>query len=208
MKRPFPRTPRHPLSAGRLPHLPAASSLRIASTCVACFFLSYGVKIPTRVVFTAQHTESSLSQELFQRVNSYRSSRGAAPLTRHSGLDRLAQDHCEYLRQHRGTFSLYGKNVSHLGFETRARIASLYYHMDACSENVAFTMSRPTETQTVTALVSLWQHSENHEYAMSQKTWTDTGIGIVVDRDGAVFATQIFGIGHNALLVEQTRQEP
>jgi uncharacterized protein YkwD len=95
-----------------------------------------------------------------------------------------------------------------MGFEARARIASIQYHMDTCSENVAFTMSRPTETQTVTALVSLWQHSENHEYTMSQKTWTDTGIGTVVDRDGAVFATQIFGVDHNAFLAEQNREDP
>lgn len=160
------------------------------------------------MVFTARHTESSLSQELFQRVNSYRSNRGAPPLQRHAGLDRLAQDHCEYLRQHRGTFSLYGNNVSHMGFETRARIASLHYHMDACSENVAFTMSRPTEAQTATALVRLWQNSENHEYAMKQKAWTDTGIGTVVDRDGAVFATQIFGVASSSFLVERNREEP
>ncbi len=170
--------------------------------------LSCGGGIPTTVRWTSRHNESTLSQELFQRVNSYRSSRGVSSMQRNAGLDLLARQHCEYLRQHRGTFSLYGKNVSHMGIETRARLASLRYHIDTYGENVAFTMSLPTETQTVTALVRLWQNSENHQYAMVQKAWTDTGVGTVVDRDGAVFATQIFGIVNDSFLVKLKREEP
>ena len=158
----------------------------------------------SRHLFVARHTESTLSQQLFQEVNAYRRSRGVAQLPRHAGLDQLAREHSEYLRKHRGTFSLYGKNVSHIGAETRARVAYLRYRMDPCSENVAFTLSRDSETQTAKAIAQLWQNSANHEVAMSNNTWTDTGVGTVIDKDGAVFATQIFGVSRNFQMVQKT----
>lgn len=162
----------------------------------------------SRHLFVARHTEATLSQQLFQEVNAYRRSRGAAQLPRHPGLDQLAREHSEYLRKHRGTFSLYGKNVSHIGADKRARVAFLLYQMDTCSENVAFTLSRGSEAQTAKAVAQLWQNSANHEVAMADPTWTDTGVGTVVDKDGAVFATQIFGVRRNFQMVGKTPPTP
>ena len=162
----------------------------------------------SRHLFVARHTEATLSQQLFQEVNAYRRSRGAAQLPRHAGLDQLAREHSEYLRKHRGTFSLYGKNVSHIGADKRARVAWLLYQMDTCSENVAFTFNRGSEAQTAKAVAQLWQNSANHEVAMADPTWTDTGVGTVVDKDGAVFATQIFGVRRNFQMVGKTPPTP
>ena len=50
-------------------------------------------------VSTSLRPDSSLTGRIFQEVNQYRNSRGKASVERHSGLDRLAQKHCEYLRQ-------------------------------------------------------------------------------------------------------------
>ena len=214
MKLQAPFATREPSSVGHPPYYSSyrnrlcssnSAPRKIAVSCLAVLLLLWvPQKLPISRVFKGPHSESSLSQLLYQEVNAYRVGRGARVLPRHTGLDRLARDHSEYLRRHRGTFSLYGTNVSHMGFEGRARMASFSFNMVSTSENVAFTMSRPVEMQTVKALVQLWQHSPNHEYTMSQNVWTDTGIGAVIDWDGAVFVTQIFGAVSNSQISMQT----
>ena len=141
--------------------------------------------------------DSSLAGRILTEVNSYRRSRGASDLQRHAGLDRLAQEHCEYLRQHKGTFDIYGKNVSHFGFEGRALVAREHYQMLSVSENVASATNPGSNPAPV--LVKLWAGSKDHEYNMRSE-WTHTGIGVVKDSDGMVFATQIFStVNHSQL---------
>jgi uncharacterized protein YkwD len=132
----------------------------------------------------ARHTTT-----VFGEVNAYRAKHGARPLLRHSGLDRLAQSHCEYLREKRGTFGIYGKNVSHVGFEGRALAARHLYGIGTMGENVAATNSHAPELGV--KLVQMWATSRAHEHNM-RNSWTHTGIGVVVDSDGMVFATQLF----------------
>lgn len=139
--------------------------------------------------------DNTLSGQVFQAVNEYRISHDAQPLQRHAGLDRLAQEHCEYLRSHRGQFSLYGKNVSHEGFEGRSLMAQSRYNMMSVSENVA-AANHPGE-KPVPVLVKLWSDSKDHDYNMRSE-WTYTGVGVVVDSDGMVFSTQIFGTLNNS----------
>jgi uncharacterized protein YkwD len=137
----------------------------------------------------ARFSDSPLASRVFQEVNTYRRSQGARDLQRHAGLDRLARQHCEYLRQHRGTSALSGKNVSHFGFEGRVMAARQLYHMTSVSENVA--ASSQPGANPAPAVVRLWAGSKDHRKNMLDD-WTDTGIGVVVDSDGTVFATEIF----------------
>jgi len=139
---------------------------------------------------TSQTGDSNLSTKVFNEVNSYRRAHGASNLVRHAGLDRLAQRHCEYLLQHRGEYSLYGKNVSHMGFEGRALAAREEFNMPTIGENVAATTGGGSNPAPL--LVNLWAHSKNHEFNMSNK-WTYTGIGSVKAADGTIISTQIFG---------------
>lgn len=148
---------------------------------------------------------SPLSNQIFQDVNAYRRNHGARELQRHAGLDRLAKEHSEYLRKHRGTFNLYGKNVSHDGAEGRALIAMKTLRMMSTSENVASTVSARSDTQTSMYFVTLWQKSPAHEEAMRNHAWTHTGIGTVVDADGRAFATQLFGTINNSQMMMQER---
>ncbi len=158
---------------------------------------------PTKLQVSASiRPDPSLSGQVLQRVNSYRSSVGASVLQRHAGLDRLAQEHSEYLRQHRGTFSLHGKNVSHYGFEGRALVARERYQMQSVSENVAAT-NHPGE-RPAPVIVNLWVGSKDHESNMRQ-SWTHTGVGVVVDSDGMVFATQLFATVSNSQLSTRER---
>jgi uncharacterized protein YkwD len=140
-------------------------------------------------VSASLHPDSPLSERVLREVNSYRRSHGVSQLQRHAGLDRLAQQHSEYLRKNRGTFGLYGKNVSHIGFEGRALAARTNYHMENLSENVASASGSGANTSKT--LLELWKNSKAHEYNM-RSAWTYTGIGVAVDPDGTVFATQLF----------------
>ena len=133
--------------------------------------------------------DKSTSGRLFDAVNDYRLSQGAQPVERHADLDRLAQQHCEYLRRNRGTFSLYGKNVSHFGFEGRAVAAREILQMSSVSENVAAANYPGSNSSGV--IVELWKQSKDHHKNMTDD-WTHSGIGVVTDSDGMVFATQLF----------------
>lgn len=140
----------------------------------------------------ANRGDSSLTGTIHHDVNNLRGTHGAGGLRRHAGLDKLARDHCEFLRKNRGKFSLYGKNVSHHGSEGRAVVAMNGLEMTSFSENVAWTMTGPNHAATSRALITLWRESSKHLDAMLEEEWTHTGVGAVVDADGSVFATQIF----------------
>lgn len=144
------------------------------------------VKMP---VSGSLHTENTVADRLFQQVNAYRRSHGANELQRHAGLDRLAQNHCEYLRQHRGNFGLYGNNVSHMGFDGRFAIVRERYNMSNLSENVA--AANHASLAPVPSLMNLFKSSAEHHKTMLDD-WSHTGVGVVVDADGTVFATQLF----------------
>ncbi len=153
-------------------------------------------------VSTSLHPDSSLSGRIFQEVNEYRNSRGKASVVRHAGLDRLAQKHCEYLLQNRGKFGLYGKNVSHFGFEGRAVVAREAFSMGSVAENVA--SSSVGGNGAASALTKLWIGSKDHEYNM-RADWTHSGLGAVVASDGTVFSTQIFATVSNQQVMMRQR---
>lgn len=157
-----------------------------AVSLVSCATSPSRVKVQVSTSFRADNTPAG---QVYEAVNAYRRSLGIQELQRHPGLDRLAQKHCEYLRQNRGTFSLKGKNVSHIGFEGRALFARNLYRMDNISENVA--AATGARGQPAMAVTALWKGSRDHHKNMTD-IWTHTGVGVVVDADGMVFADQLF----------------
>ena len=130
------------------------------------------------------------SNQIFGKVNQYRSSRGKSALQRHSGLDRIAQDHCEFLRKNRGSFKLNGRNVSHIGFDGRAAAARHLYQMYSVSENIAFS-SGPGSSASQ-RMLDLWVSSPGHHKNLLDD-WMYSGVGVVTDVDGAVISAQLFG---------------
>lgn len=175
----------------------------IAVVCTGILASCASQPVPTKIeVSSTFRPDSSLSNRILQEVNSYRQSKGASVLQRHSGLERLAQEHCEYLRQHRGTFSLNGKNVSHIGFDGRALIARERYNMSGVSENVA-AGNHPGKNP-AKLMLELWQSSKDHNKNMIDK-WTHTGVGVVVDSDGMIFATQLFATMSNSQMSTRER---
>jgi len=145
---------------------------------------------PTKAtVSTAAHAGGSPGTQLFDTVNTYRRSQGAPELQRHSGLDQLALKHCEYLRDHHGSFSLEGKNVSHMGFEGRTLVAREVYHMSNISENVA--AANHGGGSPASALFALMKSDKVQQKSMLD-SWTHSGVAVVVGSDGTAFATQLF----------------
>ena len=146
----------------------------------------------TRVEMSATGgRERVLANQIVQEVNNYRESIGAAALSRNSGLDHLAQQHSEFLMNNRGKFSLYGKNVSHYGFEGRASAARYQLNVSSLGENVI--AGQRLSGNVAKTLVNSWRGSPGHDENMRQK-WALTGIGVVVDPQGNVYATQLFGV--------------
>lgn len=132
-------------------------------------------------------SDSSLSGKVFNEVNSYRAAKGKSSLQRHPGLDRLAQQHCDYLVKTAGSYDLYGKSVSHIGFEGRALTARQSYNISSLGENVVSSTNHSPQH-----LVKVWTGSKTHEHNM-RADWYCTGIGTAVAADGTVISTQLFG---------------
>ena len=157
-----------------------------AFALVSCADKSHPVNTP---VSGSQRPDNSVANQLFQEVNAYRRSQGVKELQRHGGLDRLAQDHSEYLRQHRGSFSLAGGNISHMGSDGRSAVVRERYNMLNVGENVA--AASHAGGAPVPSLMSLFKNSAQQKKNLLDK-WTHTGVGVVVDSDGMVFATELF----------------
>ena len=149
--------------------------------------------------------QSPLSAQVYKDSNLYRNEVGAGTLQRHAGLDRLALQHCEYLRANRGKFNLHGKNVSHSGSEGRSMMAMKAFQMLNCSENVAWTSTTGSDAVTSSSLLTLWKRSSSHDAALRDPSWTHTGVGTLRDADGTVFATQLFGTANRSQMIMRDR---
>lgn len=91
----------------------------------------------------------------------------------------------------RGKFRVHGRNISHDGFDGRVLAARHYYNMETISENVIAGTRISGDIASV--LVRGWSSSGGHRKNMIDD-WSVTGIGVAVDDDGGVFATQLFGV--------------
>lgn len=149
--------------------------------------------------------DSDLANGITRQINAYRSSTGVRELRRHSGLDQLARSHSQYLRSNRGNFKLHGANVSHMGSDGRSMVAMRQYEFNSTSECVAAMPKAGSNQQTSMNFVDIWKKSPDHNYALRNSEWTHTGIGVAVDADGMVFATQIFATGGNFQMTARDR---
>jgi uncharacterized protein YkwD len=164
--------------------------ISLSSPVLAALLLNACASKPVKSAnWATTEAVNQIAKQLFDGVNDYRANEKINRLKRHEGLDRLAQQHCEFLRKHRGTFSEHGKNVSHMGAEYRESTCLRRYQMNSYGENVAAISSHPKNIAQHT--ITLWIASKDHQINMISK-WTYTGMGVVVDEDGTVFATQIF----------------
>ena len=79
------------------------------------------------------------------------------------------------------------------------------HHFISFSENVAAAPKASSVSKSAANLVTLWIHSPDHEAAMRNPDYTHTGVGIVTDADGTIFATQLFGTLTNSPMNDRMR---
>jgi uncharacterized protein YkwD len=173
---------------------------------IGCASTTPSVSVPVSTTSAGSSSQRQLAGQLFDEVNDYRRTKGATPLARHPGLDRLALDHAHFLMSKRGTFSLHGRTVSHFGFERRSTIAKHRFGFDAVSENIASTTGGTTNAPKV--FRSLWTNSPGHELNM-RTSWKYSGIGVATADDGTVIAVQMYatsGMKSHNEMVDKFRQ--
>lgn len=160
------------------------------AACVALLSVSCGPQLELASVPMSSAApargDSSLAGNVHSQVNSHRGAIGKSSLPRHAGLDRLAQQHSEFMVRNRGKIK---GGLTHYGFEERAMAAQRLMGMSNVAENIATcsgSFSSPSST-----LVGAWKNSSGHAKNM-KSNWDVTGVGVAVAPDGSVFATQIF----------------
>jgi uncharacterized protein YkwD len=130
--------------------------------------------------------DGNLESKLHSQVNSHRGALGKAALPRHAGLDRLAQQHSEFMMRNRDKIQ---GGLTHYGFEERALAAQRLMGMNNVAENIATCSG--SFANPATTLVGAWKNSSGHAKNM-KGGWDVTGLGVAVAPDGKVFATQLF----------------
>jgi uncharacterized protein YkwD len=169
-------------------------SLVWGGLAVSMLLASCGPQLTTTTVpmssTSASKSDGTLAGSIHSQVNSFRSSVGRKPVTRHAGLDKMAQQHSEFMRLNRGKFGKGAQgSLTHYGFEERSLKAQRMMSMGEVGENIG-TCSRQGPNA-APVLVNAWKNSSGHMKNMKGQ-WDVTGIGVSVDSDGTVFATQIF----------------
>jgi uncharacterized protein YkwD len=169
------------------------SILRLSAAASAVFcFASCGPQLDLTSVpmsagkAPATRSDGSLNGRLHSEVNAHREALGKSKLPRHAGLDRMAQQHSEFMMRNR--YKIEG-GLTHYGFEERSLAAQRLMGMSNVAENIATCsggFSSPAST-----LVDAWKRSSGHAKNM-KSGWDVTGVGVAVAPDGRVFATQIF----------------
>lgn len=179
--------------------------LTLLPIAAAATLMSCSNKIDTRKAVVSARASDPISAGVHTEVNNYRSTLGISKLQRHAGLDALARKHSQYLRDNRGTFNLYGTNVSHIGSDGRSMVAVRRFNMSNTSENVAAMRGQSSASGNAKGLVIMWKNSSKHHDSIKSSAWTHTGIGSVTGEDGTVFCTQLFGSMTMSQMVSRER---
>jgi uncharacterized protein YkwD len=167
----------------------------VAALGIACL-VSCAAPAKTITVYMSSSTrdETSLSNQVFREVNSYRRDRNKKDLISHPGLARLAREHAQFLRLNRGKYGAGVSDANHIGFANRAMKAQYTMGFGRVAENVVCCHGGGGAT-----FVRLWSHSPPHNATMIG-AYQYTGIGTVVDKDGMVFSVQLFAVAKSPVI--------
>lgn len=142
--------------------------------------LSLAIGVPASVwAMDVAVPTDTMAVEVLKRVNQYRASRGLSPLVMNEAASREARKHSQAMANHAVPFG-------HTGFQTR--LNHLYHdipYANAGAENVAYNYKTPQ------IVVDGWIHSPGHRQNMVG-SYNMTGIGIVRDKAGKLYYTQLF----------------
>ena len=120
-------------------------------------------------------------QSLFNAVNARRTGDGKAALARHAYIDGLCRQHAQYMANQ--------NNLSHDNVDSRyTAIYANVAGMHAVAENV-LQNNIPCDAS---AMATQWFNSPGHKTNMLNAAYTQSGMGIVIDANGKIWACQMF----------------
>ncbi len=129
--------------------------------------------------YTTQ-TLSAQEQKMLNLLNFDRKNNGLAALTHDPELSRIARIKSQDMRD-KGYFA----HESPTYGDVRAMLRTFGYEYRGASENIAHHAN-------VDKAQAAFLSSPGHRANILSKVWTKVGVGIVFDRDGFIYATQIF----------------
>ncbi len=129
--------------------------------------------------YTTQ-TLSAQEQKMLNLLNSDRKSNSLAALTHDPELSRIARIKSEDMRD-KGYFAHESPTYGNV----RTMLKTFGYSYQAASENIAHHAN-------VDKAQAAFLSSAGHRANILSKAWTKVGVGIVFDKDGFIYATQIF----------------
>ena len=117
-------------------------------------------------------------------INDVRREHGQSALQQSAALDDLARGHSEDMARHR-----YFAHRSRGGREVdgRAELAGIEFRLIA--ENI---QKNRGHRDPVAAAVEAWMSSKGHREAILSPHFVQTGVGVAIDDEGAVYFTQVF----------------
>jgi len=151
-------------------------------------------------VSVKKSNDVSLVDRIYRDLNSYRAASGKSHLRTHSGLDAIAQKHCDYLANNIGSGGLTMKSINHKGFEGRSLAARQAYRISTIGENIVTSTDHSSKN-----LLRLLINSKDHNYTMLSD-WTYVGVGTAYTPSGLVISTQIFGTSESFSHLEMSNR--
>jgi len=129
--------------------------------------------------FCSVGNASEMTQAVLFFVNQYRNQHGLGPLKMEEKISQQAYRHSQDMADHRQPFG-------HLGFNERFHYLRKHIHeVQAGAENVAYNY------KTAKIVVDNWMTSRGHRQNILGH-YNLTGIGIVRDKQGKLYYTQLF----------------
>jgi uncharacterized protein YkwD len=137
--------------------------------------------LPPGVAGRPSESDTALEREIHERVNRYRSERGLAPFTLDARIS-------EQARHHSGAMATGRVRVGHEGFKDRIHVLQQEMKVGWSAENVGMSQGYADPAQQA---VAGWLASPAHRESIEGR-YHFTGIGVVRNRAGAIYFTQIF----------------
>ena len=126
----------------------------------------------------AINIDSLITHTIFSEINQYRLQQHLPKLTLNPLISKVAEEHSREMALHQIPFG-------HDGFQIRMHDLLSQIPANAMAENVVYVYTNADE------MVKLWLNSSEHRENIVGN-YNLTGIGIAHDRDGRIYATQIF----------------
>jgi uncharacterized protein YkwD len=131
----------------------------------------------------AQHGQS-VEQRTFQAINQVREQHKLPPLKWNAKMAEVARSHSQRMTTKR-FFSHQDPQFG--GPDSRLSAAGVAWRL--CGENI---FEEYGEGDPARAAVRSWMQSSGHRKNILTRGFTQTGIGVVIGRDGAYMITQVF----------------